>query len=154
MKSFQIVAENLDKFYQLTGLKSARMCALAKDNGISLSTSTLSRFLNGANTSIETLDSLVSTMRLVPGYEAVTQALLLTPSVFDEKDSHTPAVLSVETLKSHYAKLLIDLHDIGWVKLNQKPGMDTITDFCIHTFKKTGFDLAEGKTGPALRSGT
>lgn len=153
MKSYQIVADNLAKLYELTGLKSARLCAIAKDKGLTLSTSTLSRFLNGSNTSVETLDSLAEAISSVAGFSWVTQSHLLKPNVFDQDEKSSS--LNVNTLSEHYSKLFIELNEIGWVKLNQKVNMDSIVDFSIHTFKKAGFEVDEQSFETAsLRSGS
>lgn len=153
MKSNQIVADNMKKLYELTGLKSAGLCAMAEGNGISLSTSTVSRFLNGANAKIDTFDSLVDAVRLIKGFEWVDHSVLLTPNAFQPTESSQ--IITSETLKEHYFKLLNELHDIGWVKVSDKPGMDSIVDFCIHTFKKTGFSIAEsGINNAASRFGS
>lgn len=153
MKSNQIVAENLKYLLKLTGLKQAGLCALAENNGITLTSSTMSRMLNAINTKIDTFDLLVDSIRLLKGFEWVDQAALLTPGVFEPKDSEQ--VISTDTLKEHYFKLLIELNDIGWVKVSDKPGMDSIVDFCIHTFRKTGFKVEDNVfKSSALRSGS
>lgn len=149
----QILAENLKKLYELTGLKSAGLCSIADENGIALSTSTVSRFLNGGNVKMETVDALVDTIRLIRGFDWVDASVLLTPGAFQPTEGSK--VITSDALKEHYFKLLNDLHDIGWVKVSEKPGMDSIVDFCIHTFKKTGFDVVEtSQKVDALRSGS
>lgn len=141
MKSYQIVADNLKKLYERTGLKNARLCSLAEEKGLSLSTSTLSRFLNGGNTTIETLDSLVEAIRMNRGYEWVDHAHLLTPNVFSVSDKATD--ISADNLSVHYKKLFIELDEIGWAKLNESVSMQSIVDFSIHQFKKSGFEVAD-----------
>ena len=153
MKSFEIISENLEKLYELTGLNSSRLCTLCKSAGLSLTTSTLSRLLNGGNTSIETLDSISQGIKLIPGYEWVEQHDLLRQQVFVAEG--TNKTLTTENLKSHYNNLFIELHEIGWVRLNKEVNMQSILDFSIHTFKKSGFEIySGGQEAASLRSGT
>lgn len=136
MKSYQIVSTNIEKFYKITGLNSARLCAVAKEKGITLSTSTLSRFLNGGNTTIETLDSLVQVINWVPDFGWLTQSHLLQPGVFEQSKKAT--VNSAICLNDQFSNLFIELNEIGWIKPNQKINMETIVEFSIHTLKKSG----------------
>lgn len=152
MKSYQIVADNLKKLYELTGLRNARLCALAEEKGLKLSTSTLSRFLNGGNSTVETLDSLVEAIKMCQGYEWISHSHLLTPNIFAENDDKN-AKINPETLTKFYFNLFIELDEIGWASLNRDVSMQSIVDFSIHKFKKFGFEVAESdRKKAALRS--
>ena len=141
MRSIQIIGSNLEKIYTLTGLNSAQLCLIAKTNGIALTPSTLSRFLNGGNTTLETLDSLIECFKYLPGCEWIEQSHLLTPNAFLAQECSKR--ISSHALAEHYRTLFTELNSIGWVKFTSESNMQPIVDISVHIFRKSGFEISD-----------
>lgn len=153
MKSYEIIARNIETIYENTGINSARFCKLCKDNGINITQSTLSRLLNGGNTSLETVDAIVAGLNLLDGYEDVGLETIVTYNAFSKDVDLAPA-LNVDNLSTFYRKLFIELDEIGWLKLDTQVNMQSIIDLSVHTFKKAGFEVKPANNSFKLKSGS
>jgi len=148
MKSYQIVADNLTALYKQTGLNSAKLSAACEKKGITLSPSTLSRFLNGGNSGIGILDSIVEGLSAFPNCAWIDHATLLKPNAFSTDDNAKP--INLDNLNKYYSGLFIDLHEIGWLSLNKEVSLQSLIDFSVHKFRKSGFEIQASSTKPGL----
>lgn len=150
MNAQEIVLQNLKNVLKDSGFTLTSFATFCKENGLAVDKSMFSRLNNGSSLKFDKIDPIIAGIQLLPGYESFSfRDLIADPKNYGDK-SELHAKLSPEKtffnfqdLESSFAKMFVDLDQLGWVKVNTELQMKTLTDFAILAVKNSGAQVVK-----------
>ena len=134
MKAQDIVLQNLKRVLQASDLTFTSFAVFCKEHGIAVDKSMFSRLNNGSSLKFDKIEPIIEGVRLLPGYENYSFSDLMA----EPTAAKQAPVFSFEQLSQAFAKMYVDLDELGWVKLNTDLQMSTLTDLAILAVKNSG----------------